>query len=1183
MSEQPDPKDIGIGESSWDRGMRAAYAKRQRTAARARGSSVMLRDDESDPAPLVKVGAADPQTVPDGEGRYQVVGEIARGGIGVVLKSRDLDLGRDVAMKVLRDEHVANPDVVERFVEEAQIGGQLQHPGIVPVYEMGRGTGKRPFFTMKLVKGRTLSALLSTRKEPAEERRRFLSIFEAVCMAIAYAHARGVIHRDLKPSNVMVGAFGEVQVVDWGLAKVLTQGGVADERKARQETAPDVSVVETVRSGSGSSQSQVGSVMGTPAYMPPEQARGDIDRIDERSDVFALGAVLCEILTGKPPYEGTDREMVLQAAQAKLEPALARLAACGADAELVAIAEHCLTPSQQGRPAHAGVVATAVAKYLTSVEERARASELAAVEARAKAAEEKRARRLTMALASVVLAAVVLGGGGYAIYRADAASRQAETARAVAQAADEATLLRGKAAAHGDAALWLEALSAAKNAETLAHSRDADPATREKVATLLAEIESEAAKASAAAKQVAIDRAMVARLEETCAAVGDELDYARADASYAEAFRDYGIDPYALDHAAAVARVRASAIAVPLALALEDWATAKRKQALTPHTGNESALLLPNASSPPNASAERLERIAAEADPDPFRTRLRSAKDRATLQALAAEAQANPAAIPAISLARLGTALEGAGDRADAIELFRAAQRLHPDDFWINLGARFPLARGGRSGDAVQFTRAALAIRPRSVEARIALGTMLQGLNRNAEAEEAYRDALAIQPNNGHCCAHLASVLNIQGKHEEALETIRRANTLAPKDGWAWQVLFVTLAHLGRLDEAEAEARRAVAADPDDAGHRSNLAYVLRNKGDSAGALEQLREAVRLAPEADQTETQLGKLLHESGDDEGARAHLERAVQLNPWQGDAWASLCEILRWTHDIAAYLDAAREAVRQRPDDAHSHYLLGLALQIKGDFDGSIAAYRAALRLNGDHAMALCNLGLLLRGHARYAEAIELLRRGNEIGSRDREWRYPTADWLQHTRRLAAADAKFGPVMRHEIEPSDAEECLLYAEVCHGRGLDASAVSLAERAFAAEPGRVTDAVLSGVYCDPSPDVYNAACYAAKAGTGRSADAYLLDDTARAAMRARALAWARASVDAGARGLAKADEKARSSIGNEIWWWIEDRDLDGVRDESALARLPAGEQQAWRALWADLRALAAKAGKPR
>jgi serine/threonine-protein kinase len=137
--------------------------------------------------------------------RYELGDEVARGGMGAVLRARDAALGRDLAVKVLLDRHHGRPEVLRRFVEEARIGGQLQHPGVVPVYDLGTLPDARPFFAMKLVEGRTLAALLAERPDPSADLPRFLAVFEAVCQAVAYAHARGVIHRDLKPLNVMVG------------------------------------------------------------------------------------------------------------------------------------------------------------------------------------------------------------------------------------------------------------------------------------------------------------------------------------------------------------------------------------------------------------------------------------------------------------------------------------------------------------------------------------------------------------------------------------------------------------------------------------------------------------------------------------------------------------------------------------------------------------------------------------------------------------------------------------------------------------------------------------------------------------------------------------------------------------------------------------------------------------------
>src|SRR5262249_20488378 len=244
-----------------------------------------------------------------GAGRHQLLDPIGRGGMGAVLRGHDPDLGRELAVKVLLPQHRGNRGLVRRFLEEAQICGQLQHPGVPPVHELGRLDDGRPYFTMKLVRGRTLAALLAERPDPAAERPHFLAIFEQVCQTVAYAHEKGVLHRDLKPANVMVGRFGEVQVMAWGLAKVLTPAGRGREAP---ETAPaeEPSVVQTAGSGPAGPQTQAGEVLGTFAYMPPEQARGEAGWLDERCDVFSLGAVLCAVLTGRPPYTGPDREAV---------------------------------------------------------------------------------------------------------------------------------------------------------------------------------------------------------------------------------------------------------------------------------------------------------------------------------------------------------------------------------------------------------------------------------------------------------------------------------------------------------------------------------------------------------------------------------------------------------------------------------------------------------------------------------------------------------------------------------------------------------------------------------------------------------------------------------------------------------------------------------------------------------
>jgi formylglycine-generating enzyme required for sulfatase activity len=361
-------------------------------------------------------GPAAEATVQDGVGdlgRYAFVEQVGAGGMGVILRVHEPVLNRDLALKVLRAEHRGNADLVRRFSEEAQIAGQLQHPGVVPVHELGRLPDGRPFFTMKLVKGQTLAALLRERAGPAEGLPRFLAIFAQVCQALAYAHARRVIHRDLKPGNVMVGAFGEVQIMDWGLAKVLLTASDRPTAEESARTREAVSVIETLGSAAGEQATQAGWVLGTLAYMPPEQARGEVEQIDERCDVFGLGAILCEILTAQPPYVGTPTQVRAKAREGRVQAAYQRLDGCGADGELAALTKACLAADREGRPRDAGAVAAAVGAYVQGVQERLRAAEVEGAAAAARAESERHRRRLAVVLlAVVVLAAIGLVGGG---------------------------------------------------------------------------------------------------------------------------------------------------------------------------------------------------------------------------------------------------------------------------------------------------------------------------------------------------------------------------------------------------------------------------------------------------------------------------------------------------------------------------------------------------------------------------------------------------------------------------------------------------------------------------------------------------------------------------------------------------------------------------------------------------
>ena len=238
--------------------------------------------------------------------RFEDLGLLGLGATGEVRRVRDPELGRVIALKVLRPEAAKKARAVLRFLEESRTTAQLQHPGIPPVFETGTTSDGRFWFTMPEVRGKTLRHVMAELHEASRNGqwatspsgwslRRVVAAFQRVCEAVAYAHSRGFVHCDIKPSNVMVGDHGEVLLVDWGLAR----------NTAHTPAAADTSPSPTAESSGG------GPVAGTPMYMAPEQARGEVDRIDARTDVYALGTILYELLTGRTPYAGRRATEVL--------------------------------------------------------------------------------------------------------------------------------------------------------------------------------------------------------------------------------------------------------------------------------------------------------------------------------------------------------------------------------------------------------------------------------------------------------------------------------------------------------------------------------------------------------------------------------------------------------------------------------------------------------------------------------------------------------------------------------------------------------------------------------------------------------------------------------------------------------------------------------------------------------
>jgi serine/threonine-protein kinase len=1193
---------------------------------------VLLRDTDggSGPDPLIQPASPEMPELADRSAHLQLFGEIARGGMGAVLKGRDTDIGRDLAVKVLLERHRGNPDLARRFVEEAQIAGQLQHPGVVPVYELGAFADLRPYFAMKLVKGHTLAALLEARSDRDRDLPRFLGVFEAVSQTIAYAHARGVIHRDLKPSNVMVGAFGEVQVMDWGLAKVLPKGGTAADASAGK-AEPQETVTVTVRSGSDSDLSRAGSVLGTPAYMAPEQARGEVDRLDERCDVFALGSILCAILTGAPAFLGrSSAEVQRQAARGDTADALARLDACGADAELVTLARDCLAREPEDRPRDARAVADRQAAHRLAIEARlhaaereravaqARAEEEAkrrvladqlAAEAQAHAAEERRRRRLQLGLAASILALTMVGGLTWSYVLRQRQARAAAIDLALGRAS---TLLEQARQAPEEPSGWRTVLAAV--AQVADDPRGVGPEARARLTALRAQ-------AGAGLRDAERDATLRQALVEVRANRQDAGD-AATDAAYADAFRAADLDIDALDaEAAARLRRRPAAVVVELAAFLDDWSAVRR-------------------AARPSADAwKKPLEVARAADADAYRGRLRALLEATDDGTRAAKLKAliddtRSADLPAATAVALA---EAVGGEARVALLERAVVR-HPGDLWVNfaLAGALRSLRPSRPEEALRHYTAARALRPETAHD---LADLLVEMGRGGEAEAIFRDLVERRPENPRHLTCFGKCLQERGRTAEASTILSRAIASArvmidrrPGDGEAHYNLGNALGRRGEHAEAIAEYREAIRLKPDYAAPHYNLGNLLFDQKKFDAAIVEYREAIRLRPDFAGAYISLGNALDSRGEHAEAIAEYREAIRLKPDYALPHYNLGNLLLDQKKFDAAIVEYREAIRLRPDYAEAHNNLGNALDSRGEHAEAIAEYREAIRLRPDVAEIHFNLGHALGRQGKHAETAEAYRDAIRLRPDDAVAHYnlghalgrqgkhaEAAEAYREAIRLrpdyAMAHCNLGAVLRRQGEYAES-----LAEYRRGHELGSKRpdwpypsaewvrqaermVELASRLPGVVEGRdrprdAAEALTFADICtlkhlyaaaarlfaealeaDPTlgddrqaQHRYNAACAAALAGCGRGKDQPTPDEPARAALRARALDWLKAELAAWSKLLDSGPPQARPMIAQTLGHWQADADLAGVRDPEALDKLPEAERAGWRALWAEV-----------
>jgi Flp pilus assembly protein TadD/tRNA A-37 threonylcarbamoyl transferase component Bud32 len=771
--------------------------------------------------------------------RYRVLRPHARGGLGEVFVAEDTELHREVALKQLRPGRGDDPASRSRFLLEAEVCGRLEHPGVVPVYGLGTDPEGRPYYAMRFIQGESLHEAIRCfhagdegAQAPGARRLALsglLTRFVAVCNAVAYAHSRGVIHRDLKPANVMLGKYGETLVVDWGLAKAVGSG----EGEARGEEEP-----LQPSSGDGLA-TQAGAALGTPAYMSPEQATGRLEEVGPASDVYGLGATLYHLLTGLPPVRGATQAELLGKASRGDWPA-PRQVNRGVPAPLDAVCRKAMALRPADRYATAQALAADVERWL--------ADEPVSAYRESLARRLGRWRRRHPVLVSVVVVALLLGGGFGVWRKVDADARAARAEREAADlerdvraALDEADRLLGQAK-------WPEAEAAAQWAEGR-RAGGGPPDLRARLEQARADL-----KMAADLEEV---RLLQTRLQ------GGKFHHAAADPAFAKAFERYGLTVFSGDLDEAARRVVDSAIREQIVVALDQWTAAK----------------------PPGdrKGRKRLLLLARRADADGWRQRLRDQavlQDRRRLLRLAEEAGASDQP-PATSLI-LAHHLVRVGDWPGAVAVLRRAQQRHPGDFWVNfqLATHLAVNDPSRKDEILGFYRAALALRPQAAGVHVDLGVVLAEQGQFPEAEAAFRKAIALQSDFASAHVNLGLVLWKQGRLGQASAAFREALKFRPEDPGLINTLGRTLVSQGRLQEAETAFREAVRLVPKFAEARYNLAIALVKQRRLKEAEGAVRLALRDRPDYTAAYICLGSLLLEQGQFEAALTPLRRACEL---------------------------------------------------------------------------------------------------------------------------------------------------------------------------------------------------------------------------------------------------------------------------------------------------------------
>jgi serine/threonine protein kinase/tetratricopeptide (TPR) repeat protein len=1040
-------------------------------------------------------------------GPYKLLEQIGEGGFGVVfMAEQQAPVRRKVALKVLKP-GMDTRQVVARFEAERQALAIMDHPHIAKVLDGGPTASGRPYFVMDLVKGLPITEYCDQAQLIPRER---LELFIHLCQAVQHAHQKGVIHRDLKPSNVLVMVHDTtpvVKVIDFGVAKALGQE-LTDK---------------TLFTG-------FAQMIGTPLYMSPEQAGQSGVDIDTRSDIYSLGVLLYELLTGTTPF---DKERLKEVGYDELRRIIreeepprpsTRLSTLGKAATTVStqrrsdpqrlsrlcrgeldwIVMKCLEKDRRRRYETAGALAADVERYLHD-------EPVLACPPRVGYRLRKFARRNRgrLVAAGVLGFAFLVAAGSLGWAAHDRAARRARVTYLFEQALDRAEWFQeqGKPG---------QAQAALDRAELLAGEAFPDPGLEERLATL---------KGRLAADRR--DKEFIARFEDIRLRVQSRVNIQEnqftpeaAFPAIREALRRYGMDfgVLAPAHAAALIRGRPARIRRNLIAALDECL----KWVSTKDVATRRWLL---------ATLHASDNVA-------WRGRARKAlvhNQRTQLERLVGEVDERKQ--PANFLILVATKLPAQG-KPTLLELLRRIQRAYPADLWANHWLAAELAASGRPAEAIRYYTAALVLRP---------------------------DNPGIYLNRGNA-------LFEAGEVDAAIADARQCVALAPRYAVAHNNLGRALCAKGCLDEAIAECRQAIRLKKAYAEAYTNLGNALQGKRRRDEAIAVYRQALRIKKDLRQAHNGLGNALMASGLLDNAIAEYRAAIRSRNDYPLAHYNLGNALaargRLDEAVAEYHQAlgSKQPMRQV---YLVHYYLGRALQRKADQGGAVAAYRQAIRIHKDFAIAHCYLGEALRDQGQFQLALEELRLGHRLLSRDPRWRFPSAAKVRKCERLVKLEERLPGYLEGKGTPASPAERAEMAELCCRKDLTCAAARFFAEAFATQP-KLADAL---------PHRYNAACAAAQAGCGKGKDADNLDAEERARLRAQALNWLRADLDVWSRTLDKGPDRSGVPLATRLHDWLTDAGFAGVRGRQGLAKLPDVERQAWHRLWAEVAALRERA----